>query len=127
MITIGIVRIGNEPVIRYTADNKPVLDISLAYNYGRKKPDGSQSTQWVSGTLWGERAEKIVNYLKKGNQILVHLEDLHIDLFTKKDGTAGSKLKARITEIELISNQKAEEPAQAQATTFNDIEDDIPF
>lgn len=128
MISIGLVRIGNEPVIRYTADNKPVLDLSLAYNYGRKKADGSTPTQWVNGSFWGERAEKLLPYLHKGNQILVELNDLHLDTFTKKDGTQGANLKARISDITLISNteKREAEPAKQEAT-FDDLTDDIPF
>ncbi len=127
MITIGLARIGNEPVIRYTPDNKPVLDLSLAYNYGRKKQDGSYPTQWVNATLWGDRAEKLVPYLHKGNQVLVHLDDLYLDHYTKKDGTQGSNIKARISELKLISGEKREEEAQQPARTFDDMKDDFPF
>lgn len=128
MITIGLARIGNEPVLRYTADNKPVLDLSLAYNYGRKGQDGKYPTQWVYATLWGDRAEKLLPYLHKGNQIMVQLSDLHIDSFTKKDGTSGNSLKARIADINLISaGEKREEPAPKPARSFDDLDDDIPY
>lgn len=133
MITIGLVRIGNEPVIRYTADNKPVLDLSLAYNYGRKGQDGKYPTQWVNASLWGDRAEKLLPYLHKGNQIVVHLSDVHIDTYPKKDGTQGSNLKARIADLNLVNaGEKREEQPAAQSTaqparTFDDLPDDLPF
>ncbi len=131
MITVGLVRIGNEPVIRYTSDSKPVLDLSLAYNYGRKGQDGKYPTQWVNATLWGDRAEKLLPYLKKGNQIVVQLADLYLDTFTKKDGTQGANLKARIAELQLVGGgeKREEEPAPARtpAKSFEDIESDIPF
>lgn len=130
MITVGIARIGNEPVIRYTADNKPVLDLSLAYSYGRKGQDGKYPTQWVNATLWGDRAEKLLPYLHKGNQLFVQLADLYLDTYNKKDGTQGANLKARIADLQLISGERKEaepEPARAPAKSFDEIDSDIPF
>ena len=129
MITVGIARIGNEPMVRYTPDSKPVLDLSLAYNYGRKGQDGKYPTQWVNATLWGDRAEKLAPYLKKGGQIFVQLSDLHIDTYNKKDGTQGSNVKARISELQLINGgeKREEERAHAPAKSINDLDGDIPF
>lgn len=130
MITVGIARIGNEPVIRYTADNKPVLDLSLAYSYGRKGNDGKYPTQWVNASLWGDRAEKLLPYLHKGNQIFVQLADLYLDTYNKRDGTPGANLKARIADLQLISSERKEsepEPARAPAKSFEEIDSDIPF
>lgn len=126
MITIGLVRIGNEPVMRYLPDGKPVLDLSLAYNYGRKDDSGNRPTQWVNATLYGDRAQKLMPYLGKGSQVLVALEDMHIDTYQKRDGTQGSSMKARIGNIELVSKPKEEKPA-ASTASINELDDDIPF
>lgn len=108
MLTIGLVRIGNEPVVRYTADNKAILDLNLAYNYGRKDANGMYPTQWINASMFGDRVEKLAPYLKKGSQIVVELNDLHLDNYTKKDGTPGSSLKARVSNLTLISEPKKE-------------------
>lgn len=126
MITIGLVRIGNEPVMRYLPDGKPVLDLSLAYNYGRKDDSGNRPTQWVNATLYGDRAQKLMPYLGKGSQVLVALEDMHIDTYQKRDGTQGSSMKARIGNIELVGKPKEEKPA-ASTASINELDDDIPF
>lgn len=128
MISVGLVNIGNEPVLRYMPDNKPVLDLSLAYEYGRKGQDGKRPTQWVSASMFGDRAERLTPYLKKGDQIMVTLEDIHIEVFTKKDGTQGSSVKARIANVELVRKQKQErEEERKSEVTFDDLKDDIPF
>lgn len=129
MITIGLARIGNEPVMRYLADGKPVLDLSLAYNYGKKDQSGNKPTQWVNAAMFGDRAEKLLPYLNKGDQIMVSLEDLHIDNYNKKDGTAGTSLKARINSVELIAKKKDEPKEQPapQSKSFDDLTDDVPF
>ena len=31
MLMVGVARVGNDPVARYTPDGKPVMDISLAF------------------------------------------------------------------------------------------------
>lgn len=128
MITTGLVNIGNEPVVRYMPDGKAVLDLSLAYEYGRKNQDGKRSTQWISASMFGDRAEKLMPYLKKGDQIMVVLDDIHIENFVKKDGTSGTSLKAKINNVDLIRKKKEEPRAQQRdEVTFDDIKDDIPF
>lgn len=138
MLTVGIARVGNEPAVRYTSGNKAVLDLSLAFSYGRKGQDGKQPTQWVNASLWGDRAEKLAPYIQKGNQLYVQLSDLHIDTFTKKDGTSGSNLKAMVQDLQLIGGRRDEGQPQGQpqhnlqATSRSDdpfvgLDDDIPF
>lgn len=126
MRTIGLTRIGNEPVVRYLPDGKPVLELSLAYNYGKKDQTGTKPTQWISATMYGDRVEKLIPYLHKGDQLVVFLEDVHIETYQKKDGTSGSSLKARLNSVELITKPKEEKPA-ALTISINDLDDDVPF
>ena len=134
MLSAGIARVGKDPVVRYTQDNKAVLDLSLAFSYGRKGQDGKQPTQWVDASFWGVRAEKVAPYIQKGKQLYVQLSDLHIENYTKKDGTAGSSLKGVVQELELIGNREESAPephkqfaAPSAANGVNELEDDIPF
>lgn len=124
MITVGLARIGNEPVVRYTADSKPLLDLSLAYDYGRKDQSGKRPTQWITATLFGDRAEKIATYINKGDQVSVQLSDVHVETFTKKDNTQGVTLKARIADIEFISKRHIEAPKSAPA---HELDEEMPF
>lgn len=132
MFATGLARIGNDPVIRFLNDGKPVLDLSLAFRYGKKDQNGKYPTQWVEATMYGDRCEKLVDYLRKGNQIVVYLEDVHVQTYTKKDGSMGSSLKARLNNLEFVNDRQdkpkeevKEEPKQA--VTFDDINDDVPF
>lgn len=133
MLMIGMARLGNDPEIRYTPDGKPVMDLSLAFNYGKKGSDGKQPTQWVSATMWGDRCEKLQPYLLKGQQLFVSMTEPHIEVYKRKDGTDGVNLRARVGELEFAGpkpgSQEPEAPrAQKPAPrSFDDIEDDIPF
>ena len=145
MLMVGVARVGNEPVARYTPDGKAVMDISLAFDYGRKGGDGRRPTQWVNATMWGDRVEKLQPYLSKGSQVFVTMSEPHIETYDKKDGSGqGFSLRARITELEFVggrredaSSESAAEStgaasaraakAPAKAPGFDELDDDIPF
>lgn len=132
MILIGVCRIGNDPVIRFTQDGKPLLELSLAYHYGRKGQDGNYATQWIKAVLWGDRAEKIVGFLSKGAQIYVELNDVHLNQYKNKDGSDAANIKANIRDIQMLGAAKRQEPqhesAPAQSSgSIADIDDDLPF
>lgn len=118
MFLAGLARLGNDPVVRYTADNKPVLDLSLAFNYGKKGPDGKRPTQWVSATMWGDRVEKLNQHLIKGQLVFVTLTEPHIEEYKRKDGTEGVSLRARLSELEFAGapQNKVEEVEETDAT-----------
>jgi single-strand DNA-binding protein len=129
MKLIGLARIGNEPELRYTSSNMAVLQLSLAYAYGKEK-----ATQWVSASLFGKRAEALSQYLAKGQLIYAEVSEIHIDIFTGKDGKERTSLKGIVQEVGLTGKS---EPAKAEARTeaprpvksqsIEEISDDIPF
>lgn len=126
MFFTGLVRIGNDPALRYTASNDPVIELNLAYNYGRKDENGKYPTQWINATLWGSRAEKLSTYLTKGKQLYVVLGDLHNESYTKKDGGQGTSLRAKVTELQFV-DARQEEPKAKPVTSFDDFDDKPPF
>lgn len=129
MLTMGIARIGNEPVVRFTPSGKAALQLSLAYQYGRRNEQGEFATQWVDATMWGERTEKLAPMLKKGDRIYVELRDVHLDSFTRKDGSPGSNIKATLERVEFVESRKeSQRPALMQRPQGNDMPDeDVPF
>lgn len=126
MLLAGLARLGNDTVVRYTPDNKPVMDLSLAFSYGKKGPDGKRPTQWVSATMWGDRVEKLSQHLVKGQQLFVTLGEPHIEEYKRKDGTEGMSLRARLNELEFAGEprNKADKPESFDATG---LIDDFPF
>jgi single-strand DNA-binding protein len=134
MKAYGIARIGRDAEVR-SGNGEPVMNLSLAFSYGRKGDGGSRPTQWVEAVMWGKRAESLAPYLVKGSQILVDLEDVHTEVYAGKTGEK-TKLVARVGNIELISSRQPGEPVQAAAPTrqaaivgsgFDDMDSDIPF
>lgn len=140
---IGMMRLGRDAELRYTPNNEPVTNLSLAYAHGKAGQDGKRPTQWIDATLWGKRAEALTQYLTKGGLHCFTLDELNIQTFQKQDGSSGTKLVARVLDVELGTRQDAapavrqapppqrQAPAPAQrgpsGSGFDDMDDDIPF
>ena len=136
----GLARIGRDAEIRYTPGGAAVANVSLAFTYGKKGDDGKRPTQWVDASLWGQRAESLAPYIKKGSQIVAYLEDVSIQTFTKGDGTQATKMVARLVDLEFVSGgdqassqpkpqpqQRPQAAPQSHGSGFDDMDDDIPF
>lgn len=146
---IGVFRLGRDAEIRYLPGGEAVANLSLAFNFGKKDTSGHRPSQWIDAGLWGERAEKLSQYLLKGTAIYAVLEDPHIEVFKRRDGSEGAKLVARVQVLEFVGgregrgeDERAPEPrpqapasrpapparpATTAASGFEDMDDDIPF
>lgn len=116
MILTGITRLGKDAELRYTPDNQAVMNVALAFNYGKKGEDGHRPTQWVDAALWGQRAEALQKYLVKGSTVSVVIEDPHIETFQRSGGEPGHKLVGKIISLEFAggSGQQQRETSQPQ-------------
>lgn len=134
----GLARIGKDAEVRFTPGGTAVANVSLAFTYGKKGDDGKRPTQWVDASIWGQRAEPMAPYLLKGKQIVAYLEDVHLQTYTKGDGTQNTKMVARLADLEFVaggeqaSSQPKPQPKpqaapQSQGSGFDDMDDDIPF
>lgn len=144
---IDVARIGRDAELRYTpGDNaQAVVNLALAMDYGRKDATtGRRPTQWVDAALWGRQAEVLAEYLVKGQQVLVHVDDVHIETYQGQNGS-GHKLVGTVKMIKLVGgapqaqqagnqqaprNQQQSRPAQQQQAApqpADDFDDLIPF
>ncbi|MFU1914969.1 single-stranded DNA-binding protein [Bordetella avium] len=134
----GMARLGRDVEVRYTQSGEAVASLSLAFEYGKKGRDGKRPTQWGEGSLWGQRAEALAPYLLKGSRFSVTMDDVHIETFSRPDGTEGHKLVGRVSNLEFggaaqrppQQNQYAAQrdgQAPRVATSLTDMEDDITF
>ena len=135
--------LGRDAEIRATPSGMSVCNLSLAYNYGQKGQDGKKPTSWLDAALWGKRAEAMAPYLLKGTKLVCTVEDVHIQSFTKADGTAASKMAGNIIAITFVPMPRTEGAAPAAAprpapapaprpapakTGYDDMDsEDIPF
>jgi len=122
-----LVRIGKSAELR-SANGKPVLSVSVVYDVGWGQ---NKKSQWLNLAMWGAQAEKVVEHFSKGKQIVVRVDDLHIDEYNGKSG-----LKGTLVSFEFVQDgkrqeqemQQARQPTQRQAPVSNDFDDtDLPF
>ena len=143
----GLFTIGRDAETRTTNTGTEVVNVAVAYNYGRKDADNKKPSQWVRVAMFGKQAEALAPHLLKGKQVSLVIRDLHIATFQKQDGSSGTKLVARVLDVELGARQDAAPapapasrpapPPQRQAPApaprgstgsgFDDMDSDIPF
>jgi len=66
--------LGRDPEMRYTPAGKPVTQFSVAVSHS--KPDGQggwvdEGTDWYRISVFGDRAERVAEQLRKGNKVFV--------------------------------------------------------
>jgi len=66
--------LGRDPEMRYTPNGKPVTQFSVAVSHS--KPDGQggwvdEGTDWFRVSVFGDRAERAAEQLRKGNKVFV--------------------------------------------------------
>ena len=124
-------RIGRDAELRTIKSGDAVCSVPVAVDYGRKDQSGKKPTQWYEVTLWGKQAEALAPYLLKGKQVFFTGTDLHVESFSKNDGSQGTKLVCRAGEIKFASDsqqqQAAPQPKPRQAPKPADDFGDIPF
>lgn len=70
-MNIGIFagRVGRDAVLRHTQAGKPVLGFSVAVDV--YVGGGEKETLWVDCSMWGERGQKVADYVTKGGSVTV--------------------------------------------------------
>lgn len=124
----GLARIGRDAELR-DANGTSVCNLSLAFNCRVKN---ERTTVWADGGLWGKQAEALAPYLVKGAVVSVTLNDVHLEVFTKADGTTATKLAGRVIDIELGPKTDAAPPPpppppKPKPAASADDYGDVPF
>jgi single-stranded DNA-binding protein len=85
--------------------------------------------------MWGAQAEKVVEHFSKGKQIVVRVDDLHIDEYNGKSSLKGTLVSFEFVQDGKRDNAPQENPnppsrqpqRQAPTNTFDDDLDGLPF
>lgn len=117
--------IGSDAEVRHTASGTVVTSWSVAVTSGFGK---SEKTNWVRCNMFGERGEKIAQYLKKGTQVGVNGE-ISLNEYVAKDGTNKSSIELNVSSVTLLGKKDAAEksPTKVEQPAAEDFEDSIPF
>ena len=146
---------GRDPEVRYAPSGAAICNISVATSSRRKDKNSGETiedTQWHRVTFYDRLAEIAGEYLKKGRPVYVEGR-LKYGKYTDKDGIERNTVDIVATEMQLLGGREggmgggddmgggapmrsapaqrsapAAKPAPAKsATSFDDMDDDIPF
>lgn len=109
-------RLGRDAETRFTPSGLKVTTLTVATNIRR---GGKEETVWWRVTLWGDRFDKILPYLKKGSAIIVIGEMGKPEIWTDKDGKSHVNLEvhADIVRFNPFGGSGERSGEQANATT----------
>lgn len=109
--------LGADPVSRFTASGQKVTSFTVAVNSKRGE---NVITTWYRVTVWGDRLDKMLGYLKKGSSVIVVGELQKPEIYTDKEGRPQIRLEiwAEILRFSPFG-KPAERPAQEQSSYNN--------
>lgn len=124
-------RVGADAEQRYLESGTALMTFPVAVDigYGEKK-----STQWYRCTIFGKRAEgKLVDYIKKGQQVVIEGEP-KLNEYTTKDGDTKANIEVNVSDVVLVGSHPDQveekpvtQPAPAPAPQAQSFDDDVPF
>jgi len=94
---------------RYLPSGQAVVNVTVANNQGFAE---KQTTLFIHVAIWGKKAESgLIDYLKKGQQILVSGE-LSQSEYKAQDGSTKTSLELNANIIDLVGKKEGGQQAQ---------------
>lgn len=112
-------RITKDLELRYTNNNKPVCEFSLAVNR-----IGQDQADFVTCQVWNGQAENLTKYQGKGSLVGI-VGSLRVDQFQDKDGNNRYKTYVLVSNIEYLGTKKQENAQNIENIVQNEESD--PF
>lgn len=102
--------LGGDPDMRYSANGQPFLRFNVASNYRARTPEGEwqDRTEWVRVTVFGQRAETLSQYLRKGSRVYVEGR-LEARPWTDQQGQVRAGLEVMASDVEFMSSRADDE------------------
>jgi single-strand DNA-binding protein len=110
--------LGADPEMRYTPNGRPVTQFNVAVNQSTKNQQSGEwveATDWFRVSVWGDRAERAAETLRKGNKVFVEGR-FKTREFEGRDGQKRTSLE--ITADSVVNLEKrAREEGEGQFAT----------
>lgn len=109
--------LGKDPETRFTPSGQKVTSFNVAINLRKGKED---VTVWVRVTVWGDRLDKIISFLKKGSAVIVSGKMAPPSNYTDKEGRSQFTLELTAEMIEFSpfgKGDRGEQGGNAQGFT----------
>lgn len=128
--------LGRDAEVSFTPTGKAICKFSVAVSdpvaeKAAQSSGGKSDPAWYSVSLWGERGQKMAQYLLKGQAVLV-IGRFKPRRYTNQDGEARMSLDIDASEVQFAGrNPNGAAPAQADRRDHSDDhpmdDDSVPF
>lgn len=137
--------VGADPEMRYTNNNTPVTNLSVATNTSSQDQDGNKQdqTEWHRVNLFSRLAEVAQNYLRKGSMVYVEGR-LQTRQYQDRDGNTRYSTEILANNMTMLGNKgnsmdgnaqgaasgaqpAAQQQSQQQQPDASEPDDDLPF
>ena len=130
-------RLAADAELRSTQGGDKVLGFRVANDIGF---DDRKTTNWIDCAMWGQRGEKVAQFLTKGTQVCVSGE-VTLREYQTRDGSSRSSMAVRVNDVTLLGGRQDDQrgggrpssgggntSARTQAQPrHDDFDDEIPF
>src|SRR4051812_36826367 len=105
--------LGTDPELRYSPSGAPSLRVNVASNFRARTPEGEweDRTEWVRVIIFGQRAESLAQYLKKGMRVFVDGR-LEARPWTDRENRVRAGLEIVAGDIEFTSMRQVDDEEQ---------------
>lgn len=119
--------IGGDPDLKYSSAGSPFLRFNVASNGRVRDAQGNwqDETTWVRVTVFGARAEKLAEMLKKGLRVFVDGR-LEARPWTDQQGNVRAGLELVASDVEFMSPRDSQPAATGRGASDADL-DSLPF
>lgn len=132
--------LGRDPELRYTPNGRPVATFSVAVNQATKNQQTGEwieATDWFRVSVWGDRAERAAESLRKGSRVFVDGR-FRTREYETSDGRKGMSMDVSADNVMGLDKRDQEggfsgapgatTPGAPTAGGFDDTEiDELPF
>src|SRR4051812_2584001 len=102
--------LGTDPELRYSPSGAPSLRVNVASNFRARTPEGEweDRTEWVRVIVFGQRAESLAQYLKKGMRVFVDGR-LEARPWTDRENRVRAGLEIVASDVEFMSARQVDD------------------
>ena len=111
--------LGADPEMRYTPNGRPVTQFNVAVNQSTKNQQTNEwveATDWFRVSVWGDRAERAAENLRKGSRVFVDGR-FRTREYETNDGRKGLSLDVSADTVLGLDKREAAEGTFAGAPT----------
>jgi single-strand DNA-binding protein len=136
-------RLGRDPEIRYSSNNTPICNFSIATSERIRKGDNfEEKTEWHRIVVFGNQAENASKFLKKGSLVFVDGK-IQSRTYQDKDGNERNVFEIVANSLNFLDPKDSAMPAertyqntqkdpdqpqsQGNAPKFDNDDDELPF